>query len=358
MNSTLPEIRGDAFTKAREKLGLSTKELSEMACLSNRQIEQIENGETSSYYSAQIKVTAAKKVAKLLKLSEEDVFDYGVQVSEKLDAAPVELPIGESRPVKSSESEKVKPVSAKKENTKPEAIKAKELLEETPLPAVASAEEKKAPVVKVQAAEIPFNGSARKSQTSSQKKLFLGLSVIAAAIFAVINLQPLFFPEKPVEIALVKEEIIEPVPAVVPAEPTPVAPAPAAPVTASVPALAAVTITEVSTACPAEEGIMSYKTEAPRKAADMVYVQVKLKQVVCVSDASGKMQNKMIEPGTGASFYGKPPFKVLTGGIAQADIFFQGAKVRLTNPSIKTVVLEASELASTPAVERTDSQLR
>ncbi len=358
MNSTLPEIRGDAFTKAREKLGLSTKELSGMACLSNRQIEQIENGETSSYYSAQIKVTAAKKVAKLLKLSEEDVFDYGVQVSEKLDAAPVELPIGESRPVKSSESVKVKPVSAKKENTKPEAIKAKELLEETPLPAVASAGEKKAPVVKVQAAEIPFNGSARKSQTSSQKKLFLGLSVIAAAIFAVINLQPLFFPEKPVEIALVKEEIIEPVPAVVPAEPTPVAPVTASVLAPAVPVPAAVITTEVSTACPAEEGIMSYKTEAPRKAADMVYVQVKLKQVVCVSDASGKMQNKMIEPGTGASFYGKPPFKVLTGGIAQADIFFQGAKVRLTNPSIKTVVLEASELASTPAVERTDSQLR
>jgi transcriptional regulator with XRE-family HTH domain len=358
MNSTLPEIRGDAFTKAREKLGLSTKELSGMACLSNRQIEQIENGETSSYYSAQIKVTAAKKVAKLLKLSEEDAFDYGVQVSEKLDTTPVELPIGESRPVTSSESEKVKPVSAKKENTKPEAVKAKELLEETPIPAVASTEEKKAPVVKVQAAEIPFNGSARKSQTSSQKKLFLGLSVVAAAVFAVINLQPLFFPEKPVEIALVKEEIIEPVPAAVPAEPAPAAPITPSVLAPAVLAPAAVTTAEVSTACPAEEGIMSYRTEAPRKAADMVYVQVKLKQVVCVSDASGKVQNKMIEPGTGASFYGKPPFKVLTGGIAQADIFFQGAKVRLTNPSVKTVVLEASELASTPAVERTDSQLR
>ena len=354
MSSKLPEIRGDAFTKAREKLGLSTKELSGMACLSNRQIEQIENGETSSFYSNQIKVTAAKKVAKLLKLSEVDVFDYGVQVSEKLDTAPVELPIAESRLVKT--------VSTEKENTQPEAFKAKDLLEETPLPAVASTEEKKEPAVKVQAGEIPFNRSASKSQTSSQKKLFLGLSVVAAAVFAVINLQPLFFPEKPVEIALVKEEIIEPVPAAVPAEPASAAPAPSAPVTPSVlgpvvPVPAAVTTAEVSTACPAEEGIMSYKTESPRKAADMVFVQVKLKQVVCVSDASGKMQNKMIEPGTGASFYGKPPFKVLTGGIAQADIFFQGAKVRLTNPGIKTVVLEASELASTP-LDRTDSQLR
>jgi hypothetical protein len=89
----------------------------------------------------------------------------------------------------------------------------------------------------------------------------------------------------------------------------------------------------------------------------MVYVQVKSKQVVCVSDATGKMQNKMIEPSAGASFYGKPPFKVLTGGLAQADVFFQGAKVRLTNLNYKTLVLEAAEVAA-PTADRTDSQQR
>ena len=73
----LPEIRGEVFTKARENLGLSTKDLSGMACLSVRQIEQIENGESSSFYGPQIKVTAAKKVAALLKLKEEDSFDFG-----------------------------------------------------------------------------------------------------------------------------------------------------------------------------------------------------------------------------------------------------------------------------------------
>ena len=43
----LPEIRKEAFTKARETLGLSAKDLSGMACLSVRQIEQIENGDVS-----------------------------------------------------------------------------------------------------------------------------------------------------------------------------------------------------------------------------------------------------------------------------------------------------------------------
>ena len=73
----LPEIRKEAFTKAREGLGLSAKELSSMACLSVRQIEQIENGEMNSFYGPQIKITAAKKVAALLKLTEEDAFDFG-----------------------------------------------------------------------------------------------------------------------------------------------------------------------------------------------------------------------------------------------------------------------------------------
>ena len=76
-SAKLPEIRKEAFTKARENLGLNTKELAGMACLSVRQIEQIENGESSSFYGAQVKVTAAKKVAGLLKLKEEEAFDFG-----------------------------------------------------------------------------------------------------------------------------------------------------------------------------------------------------------------------------------------------------------------------------------------
>jgi len=139
-------------------------------------------------------------------------------------------------------------------------------------------------------------------------------------------------------------------------EPSPVAPV--SPIALVAPAVeVSAANTEVSTACPAEEGIISYKTDAPRKAADLVYVQVKSKQVICVSDASGKMQNKLMEPGVGASFYGKPPFKVLTGGLAQVDVFFQGAKVRLTNLNYKTLVLEAAEVVI-PPVDRTDSQLR
>jgi transcriptional regulator with XRE-family HTH domain len=340
----LPEISKAAFKKARESLGLSTKDLGGMACLSTRQIEQIESGEMSSFYGAQIKFTAAKKVAKLLNLSDEEAFDFGVQAQAQLPADPAALPIADAKLVQSSKAEEMKPPSFAKVEIQEEVVQVKESVKEDP-----------EPVKKVQAAEKPLANTAAKTNPKSNGKLFLWLSVIAAAAFAAINLRPMLFADKPEEIIIVKEEAVEPAAPAAPVDPAPAAtatPTTVAPVDA-VPAVGA----EVSMACPAEEGIINYKPETPRKAGDMVYVQVKSKQVVCVSDASGKMQNKMIEPGVGASFYGRPPFKVLTGGLAQADVYFQGAKVRLANPNYKTLVLEASEVVA-PSVDRTDSQQR
>jgi transcriptional regulator with XRE-family HTH domain len=324
-NSKLPEICKEAFAQAREKRSLTTKDLGGMACLSHRQIEQIENGEASSFYGAQNKLTAAKKVAKILELSDEDAFEFAV--------APSKL-------------------SAKKE-----VPAVNESVEEAPVPELAIKEEKKELIKKrepkkVASKEVPFPGTSTSSKPASSKKLFLWLSVLAALVFSVINLRPLFFADKPEEIIVVKEEIIEPVPT--PAE-APVEPAPAAApvVVAAAPAIA----TDAPGACPAEEGIISFKPEAPRKPADLVYLLAKSKQTVCVIDVSGKIQNKLLEPGVGASFYGKPPFKVLTTGLNQVDVFFQGAKVRLSNPNSKTLILEATEVATPPA-DRTDSQLR
>jgi hypothetical protein len=130
----------------------------------------------------------------------------------------------------------------------------------------------------------------------------------------------------------------EPVPAVAP-EPAPVA---------------------VSTECPpADASALNYKPDAPKKAGDLVYLQSKTAQTVCVVDASGKTQNKTLEPGVGVSVYGKPPFKVLTGGLNQVDLYFQGAKVRIGSTASKTIILESAEIIQPVApLPSTDSQLR
>ena len=334
-NSKLHEICEAVFTKAREKLGLSAKELGVLACLSTRQIEQIENGETNSFYSAQIKVTAAKKVAKLLNLSDEEAFDYSTQAPKKMSVAPAELPIAELKTTSAPSAEDHKIVEEKKEPVK-------------------KAQSKEAKVKVVSSIEM-----SAKKQTAPQKKLFLWASVAAAAVFAVVNVQPLFFADKPEETVLVKEAPVETAPATASTPTDSVAvPTPTPLTTPTLASAGATTTTNASSgACPVEEGIISFKPEAPRKVADMVFVQTKAQQVICVIDASGKTQNKLVEPGVGASFYGKPPFKVLTAGLNQVDVFFQGAKVRLANLNTKTLILEASEVLI-PTPDRSDSQLR
>ena len=318
----LPEIRKQAFIKAREALGLTTKELSIKACLSNRQIEQLENGEMSSFYSVQIKYTAAKKVAILLNLEEKEAFDFGDQAPAVRETILVEetLPVAEVKKITSTTAEaiKVEPpkVTAPIQEAKPDlALEVQDIVVEQAI--------------------------NKKSAPSSQRKWLLLLSVAAALVFSIVNLRPLFFPEPP------KEELvlIAPVPLESPAVVPPVADEKAGdPVPAAVP-VATVAVAP-SSDCPAvDPSPLSYKPDAPKKGGDMVYLQSKSAQIVCVIDALGKLQNKQLEPGVGVSVYGKSPLKVLTADLNQVDLYFQGAKVRLVNQNGKTIVLEAAELA-------------
>lgn len=342
----LPEIRKEAFAKARENLGLSTKDLSGMACLSVRQIEQIENGEFSSFYGAQVKVTAAKKVAGLLKMSEADAFDFG-----------------EAAPAKKEDAKKIDQEVKQeiKQDSKRAAKQAAK--QETPLASV-SVEKKSTPALTPSTnASIEMNstkqGVAQESD-KSKKKIFLLVSIAAALVFSIVNLRPLFLPETPKEEPTATQEA-----PVAPAEspdpkvaaPTPEATAPA-PVTPPAPAASTTAPAAAATPeCPAvDAAAVNYKPDAPKKAGDMVYLQSKTAQTVCVVDASGKTQNKTLEPGVGASIYGKPPLKVMTSGLNQVDVYYQGSKVRLGNTSAKTLILEQAEIIQPLAP--TDSQLR
>jgi cytoskeleton protein RodZ len=316
----LPEIRKEAFTKARESLGLSIKELSAKSCFSVHQIEQLENGETSSFYGPQVKVTAAKKVASLLNLSEEEAFDFsGVQPPTKPAPEPIQ-----SQAVSSSKSSP---------SSTPEIPQEK-------------------PVTKKTVAAPKLR--SKDSDNKPKRKLFLILVVIAVLVFSVINLRPLFFPEPPKEEVVIVEEVVqEPAPANPPIEE-----AKTASTQASAPVEAVAPAAVISAECPAADTAITYKPDAPKKAGDVVYLQSKTAQTVCVIDASGKTQNKTLEPGVGVSVYGKPPFKVLTGGLNQVDLYFQGAKVRTSGAGStgKTIILEAADIPQ-PATS-TDSQMR
>ena len=319
--SKLPEIRKEAFVQARDSLGLSTKDLAAKACLSTPQIEQIENGEMGSFYSAQIKYTAAKKVASILQLTEDQAFDFaGVAPLAKEAAPATSTKIITEAPVK------VKPIETAAPMAKPQL-----------------AAEPQEVVVEKASIKTP-------SSNSSQKKLILLLSIAAAVVFSVVNLRPLFFAEQPKEELVIVQEVA-------PVEPPQVsAPVAEEKTISPTPVLAAASSTVTTDCPPAESAPTTYKSDAPKKAGDMVYLQSKSAQMVCVIDVLGKVQNKQLEPGVGVSVYGKAPFKVLTAGLDQVDLYYQGSKVRPSNPTGKTIVLESAEF--TQPLTPTDSQLR
>ena len=310
----LPEIRKEAFIKAREALGLTAKDVSGMSCFSLRQIEQIENGEMSSFYGEQNKVTAAKRVAELLKLSQEEAFDFGATLT--------------------TEKEPAQSIDSKKPDSQNELFKDQKVTQS-------------AKVSSKQSYEAIGSIEARKTskKNNPKNKLLFLLGIAAALIFSVVNLRPLFFPEPPKEEVVIVEEVVQaPEPELKPEAAT---------------SLAVVVDPECP---PADPTAINFRPEAPKKPGDMVYAQSKTAQTICVVDATGKTQLKTLEPGVGVSIYGKAPLKVLTGGLNQVDLFYQGDKVRLKNVSGKTILLEPVEISQpvSPAipVPPTDSQLR
>ena len=138
----LPQIVGSAIIAGREKMRLTQEQLAHQACLSKRQIMQLEEGGISTFYSEAHKITVAKKVAKLLNIDESQVlvdprgdavlqenlpFDQQEsEVTEASHSAPVTAaaPVFEARAVR-QEPRALKDARAKsRERKEPRALRA------------------------------------------------------------------------------------------------------------------------------------------------------------------------------------------------------------------------------------------
>ena len=79
-------INGDLLRLRREARGWVLSDMATRACMSVKQIRQLEEGGTSAFYSAAVKETAAKKVGALLGISVDEVF------GQKVDADDTQVP--------------------------------------------------------------------------------------------------------------------------------------------------------------------------------------------------------------------------------------------------------------------------
>jgi len=75
LTNKIPNILGDQLKDAREKAGLSLEALAKKASLSFKQLEEIENGGDSFFYTAKIKLIVAKKIGKMLGLNEDEFLE-------------------------------------------------------------------------------------------------------------------------------------------------------------------------------------------------------------------------------------------------------------------------------------------
>ena len=108
MSDTPQTINGELLRLKRESMGWLVGDLATRACMSVKQIRQLEEGGSSSFYSESVKLTSAKKVGTILGLSPDEVFGVvsqkpvsvsdedpyqTVDVSSADSAADIEVPL-------------------------------------------------------------------------------------------------------------------------------------------------------------------------------------------------------------------------------------------------------------------------
>lgn len=346
----IPEICSAAFVAARNKCSLSIEELAHLACLSKKQIQQIENGGRNAFYSLEIKYVAAKKVAKLIQLDEKEAFDFGPQA---------ELPFVALAPAEPSASEG----NNAQVNASPNVVSAPTEVKQSVAVVADKKIAKPLATAPINQSRIKQARSTSRNQNSSRKKWFWVLPVGALAL-ALVQFQPLLKDQ--LDALMEKQKPVEQlvIPSAPPADAVPINPNPFAPEVSTVsssaqtavPTAAATPATlppasnipnplsvaaGVNTGCPSSEGpIEKYKSPSAGKPGNVVFVRTNSAQSLCVVDADGVVQSKNMDAGLGHSFYGKPPFKLLSSNeLGSAEIFFQGFRMRPSTPDLKSMLL-------------------
>jgi transcriptional regulator with XRE-family HTH domain len=346
----LPEIQGMVLKAAREKQRLEIQDLAKKACLSKKHITELEQGGASSFYSESHKITVAKKVAKLLQLDESLVLvhpdgDLSQQESLPFDAVVEDI----------QQYSKVEEVKSVKE-VKASAPEVKRVNEESNQQISKSVARAESNPIKVTLENLQSGGqidASRPQQKGSRKGLVsvLLLILVAGGLYSSKNdIIALFSPPAAQPQAVVvegtasqdpKDEGVNsnnpasPANPANPSTPSGVAPNSAAPSAVNV---AAVPPLPSDVGCPKPDAsVIEQSVIEPSKPGNFVHVNVESRQIVCVVDATGKSMMQSIEAGAGYTFGGKAPFTILTNGLSQTSVYFQGKRVRPLNEQARTM---------------------
>jgi transcriptional regulator with XRE-family HTH domain len=91
--SDVSQIDGNAVRLQRESQGWALSDLATRACLSVKQVRQIEEGGMTAFYSETVKLTAARKIAALLQMSEQQLFGQTMPAAVAIDVEAQDDPL-------------------------------------------------------------------------------------------------------------------------------------------------------------------------------------------------------------------------------------------------------------------------
>jgi len=300
-NITIFEVDGLKLQLTRESKGLSKKELALKVCLSKEHIAQLENNQSTIFFTASHKIQVAKKVGVALGLSESEYL-INQEIDETSNSTDhinsetgtsIPLPIGNDLFTKAN----VNPTNAKKN-------------------------------VFIQPALI-----------------FSSIAILAGVILysndlTTINLKQLV--EKPLSPQPLNEPVVETPPVENTAAELP------SPAVNEEPELKKVVANSEPIPCSFQgQGPEIYRTYNPSKSGEMVFLLSRERQTICVTDSQNKSFPLDLEAGQSRSIYGVAPFTIISSNLNKFDIYFQGWKVKIPNQETKAIRLEATELAQT-----------
>jgi transcriptional regulator with XRE-family HTH domain len=348
----LPEIQGSALKAAREKLRLEIPDLALKACLSKKHITELEQGGISSFFSESHKIAVAKKVAKILQVDESLVLVHPDGDVAQQESLSFDVAIDDADQPKPLEAKATKEVRVSVTEAKPVAEESSQATAHLTPKSANKSEASQSSKVTLENLQSggQMDSSRPKSKRSRSGLISVLLLILVAgglysskgAIIALFN-PPAAEPQAVVVEGASpqdsKEEGANPANPASPANPS--APSSATPAAASV---AAVAPFPSDVGCPKPDAnVTEQSVTEPGKPGNFVHVNVKSRQIVCVVDATGKSMMQSIEAGTGHTFGGKAPFTILTNGLSQTSVYFQGKLVRPINEQARTMrVVEIS----------------
>lgn len=283
------KILGQVFKEAREDLGFSIEELAQKATLSKRQLLQIEEGGYDAFYSPVIQIQSAKKVAKILGLSNEDAFEVPVldiSLTQNVDASNI-------APVKDSEQESGL-VDGSSKLRHPVGVwgsGGRVVLSVCALVSayfIGAGVQVEWPHQSPWLSAWPFVGQTEETHTSVVELEDAGVESVAA------EPQSQHFESAETSLKI-------PVDSACGVLPNPYSPIP------------------------------EFTPSNASKVGNQVYVLNKGQgaQAICFQDADANFRQASVLAGEGFNFIGKPPFIIFSKGLNQFDIYYQGYKAKV-----------------------------